>query len=242
MLIGGWQKTSLIDYPGKVVCTIFTVGCNFYCPFCHNKDLVSQALFQKSSLPSISSEEIFSFLSSRKNILDGVCLTGGEPTLQPDLADFCGRIKKLGFLVKLDTNGSHPEIVRQLVKDNLIDFIAMDIKINRQNYSQVTKIDDDQIYQSANLILQSGLDYQFRTTLVPTMHNQENLKQLVVEMSQLAKENQIQPQDLVWHLQRFRPQNCLDKKFLSISPFSSQEFDSLVALVKNIFPNTTYQE
>jgi len=134
MIIGGLQKTTLADYPGKVVCTIFTVGCNFVCPFCHNKDLLSQKSFEKSDYQRIAEKEFFAFLESRKNILDGVCITGGEPTLQPDLISFCQKIKDKNLLIKLDTNGSRPEVIADLIAADLVDFIAMDIKSSFPKY------------------------------------------------------------------------------------------------------------
>ncbi len=239
MLIGVLQKTTLIDYPGKVACTIFTVGCNFFCPYCHNKDLVSLENFNRSSLSRVEEEDFFSFLAKRKDILDGVCITGGEPTIQPDLASFCRKIKSLGFSVKLDTNGGRPEIVRGLVKDGLVDFIAMDVKTDKKNYSLVTRIDYGKIADTIALIITSGLDYQLRTTLVPTIHNPKNLTLLAKEIKKLAAKNKVDSKTLVWRLQKFLPQNCLDRKFSQLSPFTSRELNSLLAAARLAIPQVS---
>ncbi|MDD3531734.1 MAG: anaerobic ribonucleoside-triphosphate reductase activating protein [Candidatus Shapirobacteria bacterium] len=236
MLLGGLQKTTLIDYPGKVACTIFTVGCNFSCPYCHNKDLVLKKKFKKSSLSEIKEKDFFNFLDKRQKILDGVCLTGGEPTIQPDLASFCQKIKNKGLLIKLDTNGGRPEVVEDLISKRLIDFIAMDIKVDKKNYSLLTKISYERIIQSLALIITSGLDYQLRTTLVPTIHNSKNLTLLAKEIKSLALKNKINPKSLVWRLQKFLPQNCLDEKFNRLPPFTGQELGSLLAAAQSIIP------
>ena len=239
MLIGGLQKTTLIDYPGKVACTVFTVGCNFFCPYCHNRDLVSLKNFNQSSLLRVDEKDFFDFLAKRKNILDGVCITGGEPTVQPDLASFCRKIKNLGLLVKLDTNGGRPEIVEDLVKKGLIDFIAMDIKSDRKNYSLVTKVDYRKIAETIALIITSGLDYQLRTTLVPTIHNLDNLSLLAKEIKNLAIENGVNYKTLVWRLQKFLPQNCLDEKFNQLSSFTGPELESLLAAARSVIPQVS---
>jgi len=239
VLIGGLQKTTLIDYPGKVACTVFTVGCNFFCPFCHNKDLVSQENFAKSSLAEIKEEDFFDFLNRRRNILDGVCLTGGEPTVQPDLVSFCQKIKNLGLLVKLDTNGGQPEVVKDLISQKLIDFIAMDVKADKKNYPLMTKVAYEKISQSLALIITSGLDYQLRTTLVPTIHNQKNLTLLAKEIKSLAVKKKIDPKSLVWRLQKFLPQNCLDQKFNQLSPLTGSELRSLLVVAQSIISQTS---
>ncbi|MDD3679381.1 MAG: anaerobic ribonucleoside-triphosphate reductase activating protein [Candidatus Shapirobacteria bacterium] len=236
MLIGGLQKTSLIDYPGKVACTVFTIGCNFFCPFCHNKDLVSWANFKNSSLAVVKEKDFFDFLSKRGGILDGVCITGGEPTIQPGLMQFCQKIKKLGFLVKLDTNGGRPRVVKELIKKRLVDFIAMDIKVDKKNYSLLTKISYEKIAQSLVLIITSGLEYQLRTTLVPTIHNKKNIAILAKEIAVVATKNKINPESLVWHLQKFLPQNCLKAEFDQFLPFSSQELNCLLTAAQSIIP------
>ena len=169
MQIYGFNKTTLLDYPEHVACTLFTGGCNFRCPFCQNGGLVTDVSGQ---LP-IPMDEIFSTLKKRKGILSGVCVTGGEPTLHPDLPDFLREIKELGYLVKLDTNGYRPDVIATLDRQNLIDYIAMDIKSSPEHYSQaagVPGLDMDRIKESVSYIRSSGLPYEFRTTVVRELH------------------------------------------------------------------------
>ena len=162
MRIGGVQKFSFIDYPGKTAAIIFTQGCNFKCGYCHNPQLVYPSLF-KVSIPE---EEIFAFLESRINQLDGVVITGGEPTLQPDLIEFITKVKDMGFLIKLDTNGSNPKVLEQIIKQKLVNFIAMDIKAPFDKYNSVccVPVNIDNIKLSINLIKKSGIEFLFRTT------------------------------------------------------------------------------
>lgn len=180
MLIGGFQKLTLIDYPGKVATTVFTVGCNFRCPFCHNPELLE---FPKDEIPTYrKNEKLFlDFLGKRKGLLDGVCVTGGEPTVQPDLLEFLGKIKKMGFLVKLDTNGSRPEIVKEVIKRKLADFFAMDIKNRAECYQETTGsgVSDANIRESIKLIRGSGVPYEFRTTVVPGIHEESDFDGIV---------------------------------------------------------------
>ncbi|MGC8971837.1 MAG: anaerobic ribonucleoside-triphosphate reductase activating protein, partial [bacterium] len=163
MLIGGLQKFSLIDYPGKISAVIFTKGCNFRCPYCHNPELV---IFDGKDL--IEEDYIFSFLREKRGKLDGVVLTGGEPTLQSDLINFLKEIKGLGFFTKLDTNGSNPEVIERLLEEKILDYIAMDIKANLEKYNDVThsNVDIEKIKKSIDIIMHSGIDYEFRTTIV----------------------------------------------------------------------------
>lgn len=181
MLVKGLNKTTLLDYPGRVAATIFIGGCNFRCPFCHNAGLVLHDLQQES----ISEQEILLFLKKRRNVLKGICITGGEPTLQPDLADFIRRIKELGFLVKLDTNGSKPQVLEKLLKEQLLDYVAMDVKNCREKYAATIGIEQmpegekafriDQIDESIQLLMNAGIEYEFRTTVVKELHTREDL-------------------------------------------------------------------
>lgn len=162
MIIGGILKNSLIDFPAKISCVLFTAGCNFDCPYCHNPELVTPPF------TSIDPEEIFAFLKKRKSLLDGVVITGGEPTLHTDLAAFCEKLKSLDYPVKLDTNGSQPHVVRALIQSRLIDYIAMDIKTTPENYAPhiAKKIDPDAILESIRLIKTASIAHEFRTTCV----------------------------------------------------------------------------
>jgi len=167
--IKGIQKTTLIDYPGKIACIIFLGGCNFKCGYCYNSDVV----FNKTS--SISEEEVFSFLETRKKYIEGVCITGGEPTIHKELPNFIRQIKSLGYKVKLDTNGTNPEIVELLINNNLIDYIAMDIKCGEEKYEKITQtfVPIEKIKRSIELIIKSGIEYEFRTTILPTFDVEE---------------------------------------------------------------------
>ena len=164
----------MLDYPGKVACTIFTYGCNFRCPFCHNATLV----IDEASL--LSDDEILSYINKRKGILDGVCITGGEPLLQKDIFDFIKKVKDLGLLVKLDTNGSYPEKLKEAIDRGLVDYVAMDIKTSKENYSKVAdvnvKIQD--IEKSIQILLENKVDYEFRTTVVRELHTKEDFKKI----------------------------------------------------------------
>ena len=177
MRICGFNKTTLLDYPGKVASTIFLGGCNFRCPFCQNGILV----VAPGEQPDYSQEELLTFLKKRKGILDGVCISGGEPTLSDGLEEFLGKIKELGYAVKLDTNGSRPKIVKHLAEAGLIDKVAMDIKACPDNYGNLTGIekpDMDSIFETADFLLHGNLDYEFRTTVVRELHTQKDFEEI----------------------------------------------------------------
>lgn len=173
MHICGFYKTTLLDYPGKVAATIFLGGCNFRCPFCHNGDLV----LHSKDMETYEEEEILSFLKKRKNVLEGVCITGGEPTLWEELLGFIRKIKELGYLVKLDTNGSNPEMLTELMDDGLLDYIAMDVKAPSEDYEKLcgVKADMEKIDRSIQLIKQGKVSYEFRTTVVSKLHTKESI-------------------------------------------------------------------
>ena len=172
MKICGLQKTTLLDYPGYVAATIFLGGCNFCCPFCQNSQLLEE------DAPWVYSQnEILSFLSKRKGILEGVCVTGGEPTLSPRLPDFLSKIKDLGFLIKLDTNGSRPDALRFLVRQKLVDYVAMDIKAGRDNYKKAAGISSlslSQTEESVKFLMEGTVSYEFRTTAVKGIHTEKD--------------------------------------------------------------------
>lgn len=176
MNISGFMQTTLLDYPGKLACTVFTPGCNFRCPFCQNGSLVLQ-----TEVSSYSEEEIFRFLKKRRNILEGICITGGEPTLQPDLADFIRNVKDLGYAVKLDTNGFRPEVLSDLLREQLLDYVAMDIKASIPRYGVacgIPDMDTSGIERSIDLLKSSGVSFEFRTTLVKGIHTLEDMDAL----------------------------------------------------------------
>ncbi len=173
MRINGLNKTTLLDYPEHLAATIFTGGCNFRCPFCHNAGLVLDTEKQ----PLIPEEEVLAFLQKRKGILGGVCITGGEPTLQADLKDFIRKVKEMGYLVKLDTNGYKPDVLEELLGEGLLDYVAMDIKTSPERYHTLTgkkEIDTGVICRSVELLRNSGIPYEFRTTVVKELHLKED--------------------------------------------------------------------
>jgi len=213
MKIGGLQKCSLIDYPGQISAIVFTMGCNFHCPYCHNPELVNE------TSPEISEEEIFNFLERRKNILDAVTITGGEPTLHEDLIPFIRKIKAMGFLVKLDSNGTHPDIIEQVQKDALVDYIAMDIKAPLSKYSATVArpIDIENIKKSITLLIQGPVAYEFRTTVVKTLLSPDDIAQ-IGESIHGAR---------TYYLQKFVPTKTLNPAFLRKTTYSDDEFEHM---------------
>lgn len=176
MQFGGLQELTLIDYPGKIAATVFTIGCNLRCYYCHNAELVLPEKIKKQ--PIITEGSVLEFLKSRVNLLQGLCITGGEPTLQNDLPRFAKAVKDLGFLVKLDTNGTNPEMLRLMVTNRLVDYIAMDVKASLGRYEEVTgaAIDIDRLKDSIDFIKQSGVEYEFRTTVAPGITKEDILE------------------------------------------------------------------
>ena len=219
MIIKGLQKLTLIDYPGKIACTIFTFGCNFRCRYCHNPELV----FDNGTKP-IEDREIFKFLSERKGFLDGVCVTGGEPTLHRDLPHFLAKIKGMNFLAKLDTNGTNPRMLKYLIDEDLLDYIAMDIKAPLERYEEVVrvKVNEENIKRSINLIKESGINYEFRTTVVPELLNKEDIL-AIGRWLQGAKR---------FYIQQFRGIKTLDKNFVSKKPYSEEELEEFCNILK----------
>ena len=174
MKISGFQKMTLLDFPGRVACTVFTAGCNLRCPFCHNAALVTHI----DESASFSEEEILDYLKKRKGLLDGVGITGGEPLLQAGIEDFIAKIKAIGYAVKLDTNGFYPEKLISLVKGGLVDYVAMDIKNSKEKYAQTTGVEDidiNAVEKSVEFLLQGNIDFEFRTTIVNELHTVEDI-------------------------------------------------------------------
>lgn len=190
MKIGGLQKLTLLDYPGKMACTVFTSGCNLRCPFCHNAGLVTHIDGQY-----ITSEEVLDFLATRKNKLEGMCLTGGEPLLNSDVAEFLYKVKQMGFSVKLDTNGTFPELLESIIKGGLADYVAMDIKNSADKYNLTCgrEVNMRNILKSVELLKCGKTDYEFRTTVVRQLHDEEDIESIAKWLSG-AK---------VWYLQQF---------------------------------------
>ena len=225
MLFGGLQKVTLVDYPGKIAATVFTVGCNFFCSFCHNPELVDPELTKIQ--PLIKEKEILDFLKERKDYLQALCITGGEPTLQKDLKSFIKKVKKLGYLVKLDTNGSNPQVLKELLKENLIDFIAMDIKAPFNKYHLFTKEKDftKEIKESIELIKNSKIDYEFRTTLDPLSLTKED----ILEIAELIKGSK------AYYLQQFHNYKTLNKDYKNLKPIEDKEILEILEKIKPFF-------
>ncbi len=221
MNIAGVQKVTLLDYPGKVACEIFTQGCNFECPFCQNSSLIPI-----TNTGEFSEEEIFEYLNLRKNILDGVVITGGEPTVQKDLKSFIKKIKDLGLLVKLDTNGGNPKVLQELIDEKLVDYVAMDIKniFNKYNITAGKKINLDNIKKSIEILKASKIDYEFRTTIIKEMHSLDD----IVSICKLVG-------NAKYYLQNFEDsENVIDH---SLHGFSREELLFIDKYLKDVFPN-----
>jgi pyruvate formate lyase activating enzyme len=223
MRIGGLQKLTLIDYPGKLAATVFLTACNFRCPWCYSSELVLPEKIKKQ--PEISEKELFNFLVEKKGLLDGVVLCGGEPTMSKDLAPLMKKIKKEGFSVKLDTNGSDPKTLEELIDKKLVDYVAMDIKGSKEKYGEYTgsKIDVKKIQKSIDVLRANKVDYEFRTTVVPGLHTKEELIGMAKWISGAKR----------YYLQGFLPQKTLDKKFENVKPYS---LEFLLEVQKAISP------
>jgi pyruvate formate lyase activating enzyme len=234
MKIGGLEKLSLIDYPGELSAVVFTIGCTFRCPFCYNPMLVlSKAERSGNTLPQgkesdqdhtpLNEDDLFLFLATRANKLDAVVITGGEPTMQPDLPEFIARVKALGFKIKLDTNGTNPEMLGKLIAAKAIDYLAMDLKAAPEDYQRATgtKFDFNKIKESVKLIILSGIPYEFRTTCVPGF----------VAEGSFAKMGELLKGADQWYLQNFKSDTELIDNSLRGKPgFSSREMEKFAAI------------
>lgn len=221
MLIKGLQKTSLIDYPGNICSVIFVAGCNFKCPYCQNPDLV----FNSPNICEISDDEIDEVVDSRENFIDGVCISGGEPTLHKDLPEFCERFKKKGLLVKIDTNGSNPDMLKHLIEKELVDFIAMDIKGPVRRYDELSdsNVDKKLIENSMRIVMGSGIDYDFRMTVVPGLITADDISE-VGEMVRGAKR---------FSLQQFNNRTTLQRRFQNVEPYPIEKLEEFKDIMKN---------
>ena len=222
MLIGGLQKTTLVDYPGKIAATIFTIGCNYRCSFCHNPEIV------KGIAAVISEHKVMTFLKSRKDLIDAVCITGGEPTLQQDLIPFIKKIKKLGYDVKLDTNGHRPAVLSKLIKNGLIDYVAMDIKAPWRKYEKVVcrKQDLDKIKKSVTILKDGAVPYEFRSTVLPALHSEKDI---------IAMAQQVKGADK-YFIQQFRPTRSLvDPAFLENMTYTKKQLNEIAQNFKSWF-------
>lgn len=223
MLIKGLQKTTLLDFPGKVACTVFTGGCNFRCPFCHNASLVTH--LQDS--PTLEAEEVLAYIKKRKGILDGVCITGGEPLLQKDLEEFCQAIHDAGLLVKLDTNGAEHARLREMLAKRLVDYVAMDIKNAKSEYARTCGLPafPEGVAQSVELLMTSGIPYEFRTTVVRELHTEQNMRELAEWIAGADR----------YFLQGFTDSGDLIGD--GLSAYTEEEMQHLLSLVKPYVPS-----
>ncbi|HRY52323.1 MAG TPA: anaerobic ribonucleoside-triphosphate reductase activating protein [Candidatus Portnoybacteria bacterium] len=231
MLFGGIQKLTLIDYPGKVAATIFTVGCNFLCPYCHNPELVDPKKIKEQE--RLSEEEILKFLATRQGLLEAVCITGGEPTIFSDLPEFIKKIKDMGFLVKLDSNGSNPQMLEKLLADKLVDFIAMDIKAPLEKYKKVAgeRVSLENIQRSTELV-RTAPDYEFRTTILPALHSKKDVLSIGRWLQGSKK----------YYLQQFKPTKTLDSAFLEEKAFDWPSVAELRRLLEIFFDKVEVRE
>jgi len=215
MLISGVQKFTLIDYPGKVACIVFTPGCNYRCGFCHNPEFVLPEKIEQIKTSFIPENVFFNFLAKRRALLDGVVITGGEPTLMYDLTDFIRKIKAMNLAVKLDTNGSNPERVKLLIAEKLIDYLAMDVKTSLDQYCAVAGpvTQAEAAAETIVLIKNSGVPHEFRSTVLPKLHSREILEKMADLVAGADR----------FYLQTFRPGNTLDPEFSTYQPFGASE-------------------
>ena len=220
MTFGGLEKFTLIDYPGKIACVAYTIGCNFRCPYCHNPELVDETVEAR-----ITEKEFFDFLGERTHMLEGVVITGGEPTMHEDLPAVMERIKALGYLVKLDTNGTNPVMLHQVVEAGEVDYVAMDIKSPLRKYSATVArpVDIEAIQSSIDFLLSSPVEYEFRTTVIKGMHATEDIEEIGKEIKGAQR----------YFLQKFIPTKILNPQFIKKTTYSDKEFEGFRKKLQN---------
>lgn len=221
MLIGGLQKSSLLDYPEKIAAILFTQGCNFRCGYCHNPELLQTSVQNPSQ---ITVADFLDFLKTRIGKLDGVVITGGEPCLQHDLKSLIKEIKELGFLVKLDTNGSYPDILKDLIQNNLIDYVAMDIKAPLSKYHKITAtiIQEEKIKESINFLLKGLIPYEFRTTVISSQLTFEDFEKIADLINGAEK----------YYLQKFISSKIYNAALMKEKTYSTEEFNKIITMLK----------
>jgi pyruvate formate lyase activating enzyme len=221
MNIGALQRFSLIEYPGKICAIVFCRGCNFRCPYCYNRELVDPVFFQ----PLISEAAILSFLARRRGKLEAVTMTGGEPALQPDLKAFLSRLKDMGYLTKVDTNGSFPARLEDWIRSGLVDYIAMDIKGPLEKYGEISRSDvkTENILESIRILKASGIDYEFRTTIVSSLLTPKDVLRIAPLIEGARR----------FALQRFVASKTLDPSFMDRTAFSDEEIEGLASVLRS---------
>ena len=228
-IIGGIQKSTLIDYPQKIASVVFTQGCNFRCGYCHNPELLSAS----KTYGITTTDEYIEFLKTRLGKLDGVVITGGEPTLQSGLYEFIHKIKNLGFSVKLDTNGTNPDILNKLIRNNLLDYIAMDIKAPLRKYTQITNVNVSikDIKNSIKIIIKSNIEHEFRTTVIKSQISPED----IIEIGKIINGAQR------YYLQKFIPSKILDINLLNEKTYTDRELQNICNNLKKYINNAEYR-
>ncbi len=233
MEIKGFIDVSFVDWDGKISAVIFLPNCNFRCPFCHNFNLI----FNPEKIEAVPFEEVETLLERHKNWIEGVCITGGEPTLHEDLPELCSKIKKMGFQVKLDTNGTSPVLLKKLLKRHLIDYVAMDIKaqLTTQKYSRACGVNAkkllENVKESIETLLECNIDYEFRTTIVPTIHDLEDMELICYSLEGCKK----------YVLQKFDVslgKETLNQEFMKLKPFTDEDMQKFLAVAQKLIPNT----
>ncbi len=227
MQIAAVHKFSLSDFPSNISAILFTKGCNFLCPFCHNGFLL------ENGSDTIEESEVFSFLESRIGKLSGVVISGGEPTLQEDIIEFIQKVRSMGFNIKLDTNGSNPCILKKMIDLNLLDYIAMDIKLPIDEYKNYTKISDidRRVKTSIDLILSSDIDYEFRTTTIEEIHSLERLRSICSPIKDCKR----------YILQDFVPENSYIPSYKSYNPYKREEREEILSNLRDIVPSIEWR-
>ncbi len=220
MHVKGWVKSSLLDYPGRIAASLFCGGCNFRCPNCHNADLV----LDPQGRPDVPEEEIWSLLERRQGLLDGVVISGGEPTLQADLASFARRARRLGYAVKLDTNGYRPEVLEDAIAEPWVDYVAMDVKAPLEKYDQLSgvAVDTARIERSIDLLLAGPVAYEFRTTVVPGLLVKEDIARIAQRIAGAR----------AYYLQQFVAHNTLDPDMLALEPYPPERVQAMADLAR----------
>ena len=224
MKIGGFQKTSLLDYPELISAIIWTVGCNFRCPFCYNKDLID------GKVELISEDEVLSFLKKRKGLLEGLVISGGEPLMQKDITEFISKVKKLGYLIKIDTNGMYPKKLKELIDKKLVDYVAMDVKAPKNKYDKLSgvKTDISKIEKSIDIIRNDAPDYEFKTTFAPNLLDKKDLVEIAKWLEGSKR----------FYLQQFKGDTPLiSSKLNNVTPYPKEDLVKTLEEIKPFFKN-----
>ena len=231
MQVKNWVQMTLADYPHKIAASLFCGGCNFRCPNCHNRDLV----LAPDRQPDVPLDEIWAFLESRVGLLDGVAISGGEPTLQPDLIPFALRVRALGYAVKLDTNGYRPRVLRRVLEQGAADYVAMDVKAPLSKYALAAGVDVDtaRVEQSIDLLIESGLACEFRTTVVPGLLDEPDIGEIAADLARRCGASC----EVRYYLQQFVPRNTLDPAMLERVPYRPDRLRAMADLARQWLPH-----